>query len=848
MADLAKFFELTSDLMGVLNADGRFHCVNAAFERVLGYSETEMRDRTLIEGIHPNDYAEAQRSITRFLDRLILDGLKDGQKTQQAPNSDERSVRVSGRYACKNGEWRWIAWTLTAENRQTSKAIPTLYCVGHDITDRMDNLARYKLLADHATDIISRQTVEGEYLYVSPACYEVLGYTPDEFMGHSRYEFIHPEDVPQIQQALTDVDGQAETFSLVFRAKHKQGHYVWMEALHRKIYPEVLLDKNFDSYKVAKYDPVDVSGHPADALDEPPQASPEGIYEIVVVARDVTARQQAEQEILELNSDLEARVAHRTAELSAAQAQYVELLKAEREGHARAELARAEAQLYAEAVQNMGIGLYIWRLIDPDDPASLTMLATNPAATQFTGIEMAEVLGKRIYESFPALVGTDVPQTYADVVKNQQSVDLGEVPYTDGRIQNGIFSVKAFPLAEDCVGISFENITERKRAEAVRQDQAAQLKVVFDQAAVGMARLSPEGQWIQVNEQLCKMLGYSREELLQVTFREVTYPEDAEQDAQIYGQLVSGESTQRSFEKRFVTQQGDIIWAYTTASTVRNMKGELMYFIATIQDVTVRKEAISALEGQKNDLITVNVMLTDTLGVLEQRNQELDQFAYVTSHDLKAPLRAIANLATWIEEDIGADLPPENAEQFELLKSRVHRMEGLINGLLEYSRIGRTHQSHERVDVAEMLSELIDSSAPPSEFEVIVGPDMPVFQAKRVPLAQVFSNLISNAIKHHDRPDGRITISVSDQGKYYEFCVADDGPGIDPLYHNRIFAIFQTLKARDELESTGIGLSLVQKAVVAEGGQIALESQVGEGSLFRFTWPKEPQNNGLSMT
>ena len=173
MADLEKFFELTSDLMGVLNADGRFQCVNAAFERVLGYSETEMRDRTLIEGIHPNDYADAQRAITHFLDRLILDGLKDGLKTQRDPNSDERSVRVSGRYACKNGEWRWIAWTLTAENRQTSKAIPTLYCVGHDITDRMDNLARYKLLADHATDIISRQTVEGEYLYVSHACYEV---------------------------------------------------------------------------------------------------------------------------------------------------------------------------------------------------------------------------------------------------------------------------------------------------------------------------------------------------------------------------------------------------------------------------------------------------------------------------------------------------------------------------------------------------------------------------------------------------------------------------------------------------------------------------------------------------
>ncbi|MEL6354200.1 MAG: ATP-binding protein, partial [Cyanobacteria bacterium J06627_28] len=238
--------------------------------------------------------------------------------------------------------------------------------------------------------------------------------------------------------------------------------------------------------------------------------------------------------------------------------------------------------------------------------------------------------------------------------------------------------------------------------------------------------------------------------------------------------------------------------------------------------------------------LSVNLILTQTMALLEQRNQELDQFAYVTSHDLKAPLRAIANLATWIEEDIGSTLAPENLEQFELLKNRVHRMEGLINGLLEYSRIGRTHQSHEQVDTQELLDSIVDVLPKPGPFTVEIRSPMPIFQAKKVPLTQVLSNLIGNGIKHHSRADGKVIVSVKELDKFYEFQVSDDGPGVPKAYHDKIFTIFQTLKARDELESTGIGLSIVKKVIDAEGGEIFIESEDGQGTTFRFTWPKEP--------
>jgi signal transduction histidine kinase len=262
-------------------------------------------------------------------------------------------------------------------------------------------------------------------------------------------------------------------------------------------------------------------------------------------------------------------------------------------------------------------------------------------------------------------------------------------------------------------------------------------------------------------------------------------------------------------------------------------------FGITFEDVTARKQAEWDLQTQRNELVAVNRLLTETMAALQQRNQELDQFAYVASHDLKAPLRAIANLATWLEEDIGERLPAENQQQLALLQGRVQRMEGLINGLLAYARVGRAQQPLEQVDVGALLREIVDSLAvdAKSAFEVVIGPDMPVFQAKRTLSSQVFANLISNALKHHDRDDGQIQVAVQTIGDHYEFSVTDDGPGIAPEYHDKIFNIFQTLKARDSFESTGIGLSIVKKTVEAEGGQIKVESRKGQGATFRFTWP-----------
>ncbi|MEY2831649.1 MAG: hypothetical protein RLZZ574_907, partial [Cyanobacteriota bacterium] len=213
-------------------------------------------------------------------------------------------------------------------------------------------------------------------------------------------------------------------------------------------------------------------------------------------------------------------------------------------------------------------------------------------------------------------------------------------------------------------------------------------------------------------------------------------------------------------------------------------------------------------------------------------------FAYVTSHDLKAPLRAIANLATWLSEDLEGQIPEENQQQLQLMRSRVNRMDGLIQGLLDYSRAGRKNTPAQIVNVKDLVHEAIDSLSPPPEFEIVIAPNLPTLMTEAILLEQVFTNLISNAIKYHPQQQGKITILMAEQDEFYQFGVKDDGLGIDPQYHERIFTIFQTLQARDSIESTGIGLSIVKKIVESQGGKIWVESQLGQGATFYFTWRK----------
>lgn len=276
-------------------------------------------------------------------------------------------------------------------------------------------------------------------------------------------------------------------------------------------------------------------------------------------------------------------------------------------------------------------------------------------------------------------------------------------------------------------------------------------------------------------------------------------------------------------------------WFDLAYQPLRDAGGQVTAILSHAVEVTDQVRARRALEAQAEEL-------RRTAAALARSNQELDQFAYVASHDLKAPLRGIANLAQWVQEDAAAALPAESQEHLRLLQGRVHRMEALIDGILAFSRAGRVRARPEAVDTGLLAREVVELLAPPAHVQIVVAPDLPMVQAERVPLQQLFLNLIGNAVKHAGagRPTARVEVAARDAGDAWEFAVRDDGPGIAPEYHERIWAIFQTLEARDRVEGTGIGLSVVRKIVESRGGRAWVESAPGAGATFRFTLPKPP--------
>jgi PAS domain S-box-containing protein len=362
------------------------------------------------------------------------------------------------------------------------------------------------------------------------------------------------------------------------------------------------------------------------------------------------------------------------------------------------------------------------------------------------------------------------------------------------------------------------------------------------------------------------MKGYTADEIVGQSF-ECFYPPEkiAEGFPKVELEIAARDGRFEDEDLR-VRKDGSRFWANVVITALRDDTGRLVGFGKVMRDLTARRDAEqqarqlaaeqarnAAVASRNEELQRLNAQLeaavTDAQKArdaaerarceTEDAYRELDQFAYVASHDLKAPLRGISSLAGWITEEVRDRLSPESAEHMRLLQGRVQRLQALIDGILAYSRAGRVRAKPELVDSGRLVREVIDLQAP-CGVTIDVAPLMPTVEAERIPLQQVFLNLIGNAIKYGaaGREDAKIAVSWRDAGDAYEFAVADDGPGIAPEFHERIWGVLQRLESRDKVEGTGIGLAVVKKVVGTRGGQVFLESAPGEGATFRFTWPK----------
>ncbi|MBN1967570.1 MAG: GHKL domain-containing protein [Anaerolineae bacterium] len=263
----------------------------------------------------------------------------------------------------------------------------------------------------------------------------------------------------------------------------------------------------------------------------------------------------------------------------------------------------------------------------------------------------------------------------------------------------------------------------------------------------------------------------------------------------------------------------------------------LQLYGLTIGHHVTRKRAEAALR-QLNDELERRVV--ERTAQFEASNRELESFAYVVSHDLKAPLRAISQLASWLGEDYAGAFDADGQQMLDLMVKRSQHMHDLINDILHYSRIGRGREQEQTVDLNYLVQDVIDSLVPPPHIQVSVAARLPVIVGLRPRFEQVFQNLIGNAIKFMDKAEGRVIVDCQRQDGQWLFSIADNGPGIEEKYFERIFQIFQTLHTRGEHEGTGIGLALVKKSVEQWNGKLWVESTIGQGSTFYFTLPIEP--------
>jgi PAS domain S-box-containing protein len=334
------------------------------------------------------------------------------------------------------------------------------------------------------------------------------------------------------------------------------------------------------------------------------------------------------------------------------------------------------------------------------------------------------------------------------------------------------------------------------------------------------------GRFLDVNNRGCEGLGYTREELLNMTLKDID-------------ESIVDDSSWKEYVEQ-VRQAGSMVLEAlhrrkdgTTFPVEVNVKfidqDKKSYMVAIARNITEHKKA----EQKQAEL----------LEKVESINRELNDFAYIVSHDLKAPLRGIKTLANWISTEYRNKLDNAGKEQIDLLCRRVQSMHNLIDGVLQYSRVGCIKQAKTKINLDELIPEVIDMVAPPDYIEITIENELPVIEFEKTRILQVFQNLLSNAVKYMDKPQGRIRIGCVEENGFWKFSIADNGPGIEEKHFDRIFRIFQTISSHDEYESTGVGLTVVKKIVELYGGKIYVQSQVGKGSTFFFTLPKQDVKN-----
>lgn len=454
----------------------------------------------------------------------------------------------------------------------------------------------------------------------------------------------------------------------------------------------------------------------------------------------------------------------------------------------------------------------------------------NPAFSTLFGYKLEEIKGKEskfLYEN------EEIYDTIGKKVKENSGEEESFIYTPDFRKKNGeiftgemnVFYVRGHQGKKAGVMGLIRDITDRKKEQELIQENARQFQFLKNASIDGFWKVNTKGQILDVNEAYLKMTGFCRDELLKMVISDFEIIESPEITRKHIQKIIERGSDR--FETAHRCKDGGQI-DIEASVTYNNYSNNFMVFI---HDITARKKADAAIRKKTEELL--------------RANKELEQFTFISSHDLQEPLRTIANFTGLLQRNYQEKLDIQAREYFKYIENATMRMQKLAKDVLDYLIIG-----HEKdllyVDCNEKLQQVLNSlDQSIKENNAVISADpLPVVNAYPE-LESVFFNLISNAIKFRKKDNTPLLVNISakDHGNEWLFAIKDNGIGIEKKYHERIFLMFQRLHSHEEYPGSGIGLARSKKIIEMHGGKIWVEAKPGLGSIFYFTVPKQVFND-----
>jgi len=781
-----QYLEVAGIMLLSLNGNGIVELINPKGCQILGYPQKDILGKNWFDNFIP----KKQRAKIKEASKKVFSG-------------ELASVKhYENAILTKSGEERLIAWQNELIKDASGK-ITGVLSSGEDITERKkdEELLKRSEHILNETQKISKiggweYDVESDESYFSEEVYNIYGIAKNEMIKPEEgTKFYHPDYRPLISDSFTKAISDGIPYDIEARFINAQGKNMWIRAAGK---------------------PISENGK---------------IVKILGSLMDITERKETEEKI------------------------------------------QKSSKFIFNTLKNMTDG-YVslntnWEYTNVNQRAG-NLFRRSPE----------DLIGKNIWKEFPDGVNQPFYKNYYKAATTQNEI-IFEDYYPPW---NKWFENRIIPSKEG-LAIFFQDITERKLSQKSLQNYANRVKLLYNIDKSILAADSPKIIAANVFKELKQLIPYklasfglydiatnsfNRIELVaefEIKNKEITHSFVNEYDLVDLPLLKSGKiqlinhlETNKTSSEIFK----DLINHNVTAVILVPLmiEGKLMGLLNIATDnatyfseenIQIIKEIASqlAISIQQCKLREEILAYTKELESkveertkeLEHSNRELRDFAQIVSHDLKAPLRAISQLSYWLSQDYADKIDEEGQKQLTLLIARVQRLDNLIEGILQFSRIGKASEKEVIINLNNLVEDTIELLDSPENIHIKIDTKLPTITADPTRIGQLFQNLIQNAIKFIDKPTGFINIGVIERDHFYEFYVKDNGCGIDEQYFDRIFKIFQRLVSRDEQEGTGIGLSLVKRIAQIYGGDVWLTSKVREGTTFYFTFAKNKENN-----